>query len=285
MDPDGRVIVALSFTLARRESTLLGIRVKGDLQVKRSSVRYPYYAPDGYVNISGKNIGEAQKQMGRHDSWIEQDPDRAQIIRCAFELLFEDLLTLEQICEELHARGYRYRSNRPFIEIKKNGKRKANTLSSIFHNWAYIGWLTSKAANILPKTIRGNWEPIVSTEEFEKGLNILNRRNQHRVVRRKHDYPLKGMIYYQHDKSSVLQKLTGSTSNTRQSRRGTAYYCVPRSNVNFRCENIDIQISASLRTIQVDPKYIPKFASITCKMLQKLLDTYVQVREQGSRRY
>ncbi|GIK28167.1 MAG: recombinase family protein [Chloroflexi bacterium] len=37
MDPDDRVIVALSFTLARRESTLLGIRVKGGLQAKRQS--------------------------------------------------------------------------------------------------------------------------------------------------------------------------------------------------------------------------------------------------------
>ncbi len=34
MDPDDRVIVTLSFTLARRESALLGVRVKGGLQVK-----------------------------------------------------------------------------------------------------------------------------------------------------------------------------------------------------------------------------------------------------------
>jgi DNA invertase Pin-like site-specific DNA recombinase len=44
MDPDDRVIVTLSFTLARRESALLGIRVKGGLQVKRANGGYPNYA-------------------------------------------------------------------------------------------------------------------------------------------------------------------------------------------------------------------------------------------------
>lgn len=108
-------------------------------------------------------------------TWIEQDPERAPIWRYAWDLLLEDRYTLEQICEKLHAQGYRYRSGRPFVTIKKNNRRKANinTLSSIFHNWAYAGWVTSKAGDIPPKTISGDWELIVTTEEFEKGLVIL----------------------------------------------------------------------------------------------------------------
>ena len=35
MAPDDRVLVTLSFTLARRESALLGIRVRGALRAKR----------------------------------------------------------------------------------------------------------------------------------------------------------------------------------------------------------------------------------------------------------
>ena len=258
MDPDGRVIVALSFTLARRESALLGIRVKGGLQVKRASGGYPNYAPDGYINVENKVIGEAKKISGRHETWIEQDPERAAVIRYAFDLLLDDHLTLEGICEDLHARGHRYRSGRPFVEFKKNGQRKpnTNTLSAIFHNWVYAGWLTSKAGNVLPKTIRGNWEPIVTTEEFERGLNILNKRNKNRVVRRKHDYLLKGFIYYEHHKTKLLEKLTGSTSNSSRSGGGTSYYCIPSSNINFLCAEIDTQIPKALMHIQVDPKHI-----------------------------
>jgi site-specific DNA recombinase len=267
MDPDGRVIVALSFTLARRESALLGIRVKGGLQVKRASGGYPNYAPDGYINVSGKVLGEAQKLIGRHETWIEQDPERAPVIRYAFDLLLDDHLTLEGICEELHARGYRYRSGRPFVEFTKNGQRKpnTNTLSAIFHNWAYAGWLTSKAGKVLPKTIRGDWEPIVTTEEFERGLSILNKRNQHRVVRRKHDYLLKGFIYYEHHKTKAMEKLTGSTSNASRSGGGTSYYCIPRSSINFLCTDIDGQIPDLVMNIQVNPEFIPAIRDLYMK--------------------
>ena len=79
MDPDDRVIVALSFTLARRESVLLGLRVKGGLRAKRDRGGYPNYAPDGYVNVASKVTGEAKRQLGRHEHWIEQDPERASI--------------------------------------------------------------------------------------------------------------------------------------------------------------------------------------------------------------
>ena len=37
IDPDDRVLVALSFTLARRESVLPGISVKGGLKAKRGA--------------------------------------------------------------------------------------------------------------------------------------------------------------------------------------------------------------------------------------------------------
>jgi len=254
MDPDDRVIVTLSFTLARRESALLGIRVKGGLQVKRANGGYPNYAPDGYINVEGKVVGEAKKISGRHESWIEQDPERAPIIRYAFDLLLEDRLTLEGICEVLHTRGYRYRSGRLFIEVKKNGQRKANsnTLGSMFHNWTYAGWVTSIAANLPPKTIRGDWESIVTTEEFERGLAILEKQNRHR----KHDYLLKGMAYYEHPDGSRQQRLTGSTSNAGRSGGGTPYYRIARSEVSFLCCEIDEQIPAALMNIQVDPELL-----------------------------
>jgi hypothetical protein len=35
--------------------------------------------------------------------WVEQDPECAPIWRLAWDLLLEDKLTLEEICEKLHA--------------------------------------------------------------------------------------------------------------------------------------------------------------------------------------
>ena len=116
--------------------------------------------------------------------------ERVPVIREAWDLLLEDKLTLPEIAEALHAKGYRHRTGRPYIEVSPTGKRKANisSLSNIFHNWAYAGWVVSIPNQIVPKTLRGNWEPIVTTEEMERGQEILTRRNAHRSVRRKQMY-------------------------------------------------------------------------------------------------
>ena len=68
-------------------------------------------------------------------------------------------MTLDEICKELHQRGFHYRSGRPFVQVKANGKRKANknTLSRIYHNWFYAGWVIRKKAEIPPKSVRGQW--------------------------------------------------------------------------------------------------------------------------------
>lgn len=264
MDPDDRVIVALTFTLARRESTLLGLRVKGGLKAKRDSGGYHGLAPDGYINVSGQLTGEAKKFSGRHEHWIEIDPERAPIIRFAWDLLLEDRYTLPEICEELHKHGYRHKRGRPFIEVKKNGKRKANynTLASMFHNWTYAGWVTSKVNNVPPKTIRGNWEPIVTTEEFERGLAILDKRNKKRTPNRRHFYLLRGMVYFYDNCTNSHIRLTCSTVNSSRANGGTSYYRIAGRKIRFLCKNVNNQIAIELKQIQVNPEHIPSIQAL-----------------------
>lgn len=109
MDPDDRVIVTLSFTLARRESALLSLRVRGGVRAKLESGGFHGTAPDGYVNKSGQLTGAAKKLGGRYESWIEINPERAAIIRQAWNLLLDEEMTLEDICETLHQQGHRYK--------------------------------------------------------------------------------------------------------------------------------------------------------------------------------
>lgn len=258
IDPDDRVLVALSFTLARRESALLGIRTRGGQQAKRKSGGFTNYAPDGYKNVTARTDAKKKTDLGRWDKWIELDPERAPVWRLAWDMLLEDRWTLDDIAEKLHELGYRHRSGRPFIEVKPNRKRRANitTISRVFHNWMYAGWVVSLKNGILPKTVRGNWEPIVSTEEFERGLAILERRSRNRTARRKRDYLLKSLVSYI-DADGNAWKLNCSTSNASRKGGGTAYYCVPRSNINFMCEKIDAQIPNELGAIQIDPAHLP----------------------------
>jgi DNA invertase Pin-like site-specific DNA recombinase len=274
MDPDDRVIVALSFTLARRETALLGIRVKGGLHAKRQEGGYIGRAPDGYLNVEARTTQDVKKLQGRVAHWIELDPERAPIWRYAWDLLLEDRLTLDEIAEALHSKGYRHRSGRPFVNVSAKGNRRPNisTLSNVFHNWTYAGWIVSQKNNILPKTAPGNWEPLVNTDEFERGLEILARRNQCRSVRRKQDYLLKGLLFFRSHENSKIIRLSCSTSNAGRSSGGTAYYRIDRAGgVSFLCSTIDAQVPLELVKIQIDPKLMPNIrANYTHDLAEKL---------------
>lgn len=273
MDPDDRILVALSFTLARRESALLGIRTRGGQQAKRKSGGYISYAPDGYSNVTARTDSKKRTDLGRWDKWIELDPERAKIIREAWDLLLEDTLSVRQIAETLHERGYRHRTGRPFIEVTASGKRKENisSLGNIFHNWTYAGWVVSLKNGVLPKTVRGNWEPIVTTEEFERGQDILAKRNAHRTVRRKQFYLLTGLVYFRLP-NGKMRRLSGSTSNAGRRGGGTAYYRIPGAGeVSFLCSVIDSAVEREIRRIQVDPDLVPLIRASYTKELQEVM--------------
>lgn len=176
MDPDDRVVVALSFFLAQRESMLMGQRVKSGLKAKRASGGYAGRAPDGYINAWGQSDPDQRSDLGRIHHWIEPDPERASIWKEAWAMLLTGTMTLQDIAVVLHERGYRHRSGKPFVVVSpKLGKCKpiTNGLLRGFQDWTYAGWVVSECDGIEPKTVRGDWEPLVSTEDFEAGLLVL----------------------------------------------------------------------------------------------------------------
>ena len=255
IDPDDRIMVSLSFTLARRESLKLGERVKGGLHAKLRSGGWVGKAPDGYINREERTGGVEQSQNGKYTRWVEPDPEQVHVWHYAWRLLLEDRWTLQEICEKLHTRGYRFRTGRPFIKVNKEGARIAakNGLSRIFHNWFYAGWVVSDKASITPKTVRGQWKPVVTTEEFERGLEILKKRTTHKSPRRCHIYLLSGLIYYDFPKHRKQLKMTGSTPNAGRGSGGTSYYRIENYKIRLPCQKIDTQIAHELARVQITP--------------------------------
>ena len=273
IDPDDRIMVSLSFTLARRESIKTGQRARGGMFTKMRRGGYVGRAPDGYVNVERRVKGSEKLNYGRYDRRIELDKERCVIWRHAWDLLLTDRLTLDDICEELHVRGYRLRSGRPFVQIDEKGNRiyPKNTVSRIFHNWTYAGWVVSEQAEIPPKTIRGDWEPLISTEEFEHGLAILDKRNKKPNPQRKHVYLLTGLLYLERPGESGLTRLTGSTPNAQRKSGGTPYYCIKSSNINLQCQSIDERVAETIMRIQVDPDFLPSIRQhYTSEIAQQL---------------
>ncbi|QPC83683.1 recombinase family protein [Phototrophicus methaneseepsis] len=271
IDPDDRILIALSFVLARRESIKLGQRVRGGLHAKLRSGGCVGLAPDGYRNVMDRDEQNVLSGTGRVKRWIEPDPEQFQVWREAWDLLLSEQHTLTEICEALHAKGYRYRSGRPFVEIKNEMRKAANnTLSKRFHNWFYAGWIVSPKAGIAPKTIRGNWKPVVTTEEFERGLAIVAKRTEDRPRKRRHQYLLSGLIYYQKADGKRRIRMTCSTSNPAR-KGGIAYYRIAGTRTRFLCKEIDRQLMSWLCRIQVDSDYLPAMrAAYTTEIAEKM---------------
>lgn len=262
--PDGRMIVAMLFNVAQFESARIAQRTRQGMIQTLQRGDWCWKAPDGYRNVEFSKSELDPIERGKHAKHahsIVLNPDRAIVIRQSFDLLLSDRLTLAEICEELHAGGYRNHSGKPYVEVNETGRRRwpgTTNLSYAFHNWFYAGWLVieNSRLTIPPKEIRGNWEPIVSTEEFERGLSILARRMERRPHRTRHFYLLQGLIFLEGEEGRV-RKLTCSTSNANRKRGGVSYYCVMMSDLNFLCHRVDGQLARWMADIHVDDHHLP----------------------------
>ncbi|MFZ4829047.1 MAG: recombinase family protein, partial [Phototrophicaceae bacterium] len=187
--------------------------------------------------------------LGRYQRWVEPDPVQWQVWQDAWDLLLEDKYTLKQICEILHQRGYKLKNGRPFIQVNEHGRAESasNTLSANFKNWFYAGWVVSRQAGIPPKQILGNWKPLVTTEKFERGLEIMERRRRKRTPRRKHFYLLQGLVYLKLDEYQY--RMCGSTTYINYSAKNYSYYTLDGKSHYLRCGLIEKQVEQRLTDI------------------------------------
>lgn len=203
---------------------------------------------------------------------IEIDPERAPVVREAFDLLLSGNYTLQAVCQELHARGHVRRSGLPWVYPDKDtGQTKYATspLSNIIKNPFYAGWLTSQKYRIRPGEIRGNWEPLITEEEFERGLAILAEHDVGKIRRRKYVYLLAGLLHMQ---AGRLYRMSGSTP-TGRSKSYQYYMTLGKPGGQQRhilCEEIDAQLPALMHALQVDPALLPEVRRLYRDQVDKL---------------
>lgn len=260
---DARMMLGMMLGMARFESARTAERCKEGMLETLYRGDWAWKAPDGYVNTEIKKSLIDPSERGkhaRHMHSIATNPERLQIWREAFEMLLTNEYTLEAIAQALHAKGYRRPSGGPFVEIKGNGRPVAivKQLSEVFHNWFYAGWVVSDNdwATIPPKTVRGNWEPAVSTQDFEQGLRILAQRAETRPHKPKHFYLLQGLLFLKKEDGKLV-KLCCQTPNANRERGGVPYYYARYLNLFFLCHTLDDQVADFMHNIQVEERFLP----------------------------
>jgi len=252
--PDGFFMFLIQMGLAQREVDVLKQRTADGMDAKLRAGGWPHKAPEGYINK------ERQVGSNKYERWVEQDPNSVQMMRQAWDLLLTDRYTMAEICEELHTRGFTRRGGRPWAydDPKRQIRvRDKNRLHQIFHNPFYTGWVVSKRFGIKINEIRGQWEPIISTEEFEQGIEILRKHDLNKSRKKKRHYSLRNLLWVK--TNSRTYKMYGSSPKPRK--QNYAYYITHAkpngSQIRIPCELIDDQIAGWLEGIQIQEELLP----------------------------
>jgi len=258
-EPDGFFMFQIQMGLAQREVDVLAQRTQDGIEAKFRSGGWPNMAPEGYLNK------ERQVGSNKYERWVEADPDYVRQLREAWDMLLTSRYTLAQICEELNRRGYTRSNGRPWAwNDPKTNKRKtaSNRLHGIFHKPFYAGWVVTERFNIKLGEVRGNWQPIVKTDEFERGKAILlEHGNNKSRFKRKH-YLLRNLLWVEVREKKY--KMYGSTPSGRS--QSYSYYITHAKpggkSVRLKTQVIDEKIPVWLGGITIKPDVVPEIREI-----------------------
>jgi hypothetical protein len=101
--------------------------------------------------------------------------------------------------------------------------------------------------------VRGQWQPIVTMAEYEKGLDILHQHDAYKTRNKVHNYLLRGVLWLEVD--GKRYKMFGS--NPSGYSRSCSYYMtrtkIDDRKIHIPCQVVDEQIPQWLKDIMIDP--------------------------------
>jgi hypothetical protein len=164
--------------------------------------RWTFLAPMGYLN--------APRAMGKS---LMVDPERAPLVRRAFEEYATGRFTKEQLLKQARAWGLTNRRGRPLT---------SQAIGMLLRNQLYAGIVDVAEYGVRGK--RGDFEPLVSEELFYRVQAVLSGRAPNTAPRKwaDPDFPLRGFVRCH----SCGRGLTGSWSKGR-SEYYAYYHCRP----------------------------------------------------------
>jgi site-specific DNA recombinase len=175
----GKLSVNLLGVINEFFSDSLSERIRYRMRAGVQEGRWLWLAPIGYLN-SNKNENGA--------SGLQVDPQRASLVRKAFELVASRSYTLEEILRRITLLGLRTR--------RKDRPMTKQTLGRMLRNPVYAGWVVSGDVKV-----KGLHQPIVMQELFDAVQDALAGKTATGspappVVHKKvnEDFPLKGFV-------------------------------------------------------------------------------------------
>jgi site-specific DNA recombinase len=175
----GRLVEGIHALMAEFYSANLAAEVRKGMGQKAKLGGYPHKAPLGYLNIR-------EPIAGRQVAHIVPDPERAPLVKIAFDLYATGEWTLERLAEEMAHVGLRNRSRDGHYPSKP---LTVSGLAHLLAHPAYTGVVEWDGV-----TYEGSHEPIVERATFDRVQELLAARAARGTRERRHHHYLKGLL-------------------------------------------------------------------------------------------
>ncbi|URM93997.1 recombinase family protein [Actinomadura madurae] len=203
-------------------------------------------APLGYLNVR-------RYVDGKEIRTVAIDPERAPLVRLAFELYATGDWTLADLNEELYDRGLRTRPTprRPARQVSES------RLSQMLRDRYYLGYVTYE-----DEEIKGRHEPLVEEDLFERVQDVLESHTVAGERRRVHHHYLKGTVFCGCCwRNSVTQRLVIQQVVKRDGSQYSYFFCRRRRDgsctaPHIGTHRIEEAVAEHYRKIRFSPDFI-----------------------------
>lgn len=235
----GRLMEGVLASFSQFDNDVRAERTVSGMKNALEAGRWTYKAPLGYLN----------SRDSQNSKTLAYDTEKAPLVKKAFELYSTGLYTKTEVLKQVTDLGLR---------TMTGNKLQAQTINKILRNPIYAGWLT---VNSWGSRTRGNFEPIVSQETFDR-VQALITGKKHLITphhRNREDFPLRNFT-----SCEICERpLTASWSKGRN--RKYPYYRCQNSKckaVNIRKEILEDQFSEYLNKLTPSTDSIRLFSAI-----------------------
>src|SRR5438093_3377596 len=193
----GKLMEGVLAAFAQFDNDVRSERTRGGMKAALELGRWTFLAPLGYLN--------AHRTTGRS---LMPDPERAPLVRRAFQDFATGRFTKHEVRKNLNALGLRTRRGRPV---------PSQAFDAMLRNRAYIAQIDIPDFGI---STCGDFEPLISEKVFFRVQGVLDGRYEVPTPRQRNDpdFPLRGYVGCE----SCGKPLTASWSRGR--RQYYAYY-------------------------------------------------------------
>jgi site-specific DNA recombinase len=237
--PEGNMIDTILASVNQFQSDINSRKTRKALQEKFDQGWWPGWAPLGYLNVALDN-GDS----GRSRKIVRNDPEQWHLLREGFSLYLTGAYSADRLRDVLHEKGLRSKTCK---------KLPHSVMVSILKNPFYAGLMLWKGQRKM-----GRHEPMITVQEHERVLEIMDTHNFHVARRRKHKFLLCGF---------VICGLCGQryTAEHHPNKGKSYYHCATMQGHSNRNQNVTVaelerHVEAQFKTIQFSQDFVANIA-------------------------